>query len=106
MRRGLLLHAMLLGLTFSVWMHADPPREDETPIGPKWWPSEWGADDQRGAAKRLTPQKLLEAKDLIKTGKVYQLGRLYENGMPIPGKRHFSLTIPGRPTGVTEGKNK
>src|SRR5262245_49123876 len=22
----------------------------ETPIGPKWWPSEWGADDERGAA--------------------------------------------------------
>src|SRR5437763_7665813 len=26
--------------------------------------------------------------------------------MPNPGKRHFSLTIPGRPTGVTPGKNK
>jgi kynurenine formamidase len=25
--------------------------------------------------------------------------------MPIPGKRHFSLTIPGRPTGVAPGKN-
>ena len=24
---------------------------DDTPIGSKWWPSEWGADDQRGAAK-------------------------------------------------------
>src|SRR5205085_10829394 len=35
-----------------------------------------------------------------------RLGRRYENGMPIPGKRHVSLTIPGRPTGVTEGKNK
>jgi kynurenine formamidase len=105
MRRGLFLHALLLALAFTVWMHAQPPKE-ETPIGPKWWPSEWGKDDQRGAANRLTPEKLLEAKDLIKTGKVYQLGRLYENGMPMPGKRHFSLTIPGRPTGVHEGKNK
>ena len=33
----------------------------ETPIGPKWWPSPWGADDQRGAANRFTPEKLLEA---------------------------------------------
>ena len=109
MRRGLVLHAMLLALAFTVWMQAQPPggkKEDETPIGPKWWPSEWGADDQKGAANRLTPAKVLEAKALIKTGKVYQLGRLYENGMPIPGKRHFSLTIPGRPTGVAEGKNK
>src|SRR5438270_8201357 len=106
MRRGLFLHALLLALAFTVWMRAQPPKADETPIGPKWWPSEWGKDDQRGAANRLTPEKLLEAKELIKTGKVYQLGRLYENGMPMPGKRHFSLTMPGRPTGVTEGKNK
>jgi hypothetical protein len=35
---------------------------------------------------------VLEAKDLITTGKVYQLGREYESDMPIAGKRHFSLT--------------
>lgn len=109
MFRGLLLSALVL--SFALVVRGEPPaekkaNEDETPIGPKWWPSEWGADDQRGAANRLTPEKVLEAKGLIRTGKVYQLGRLYENGMPIPGKRHFSLTIPGRPTGVTEGKNK
>src|SRR4051812_46030911 len=103
MRRGLFLHGMLLALAFVVWLNAQPPsgkraadaKEDETPIGPKWWPSEWGAEDQRGAANRLTAEKLLEAKALIRTGKVYQLGRLYEHGMPMPGKRHFSLTIPG-----------
>src|SRR5437867_9660185 len=85
---------------------AAEPGKDETPIGPKWWPSEWGADDQRGAANRQTPQKVLEAKDLITTGKVYQLGRAYESGMPIPGKRHYSLTIPGLPTGKPSGKNQ
>src|SRR5262245_24908436 len=47
-----------------------PPAEPETPIGAKWWPSEWGPDDQRGAANRLTPQKVLEAKELITTGKI------------------------------------
>src|SRR5207237_8556123 len=103
MRRGLLLHAMLLALAFGLWLRAQPPKEDETPIGSKWWPSEWGAADQRGAANRLTAEKVLEAKALIKTGTVYQLGRLYEHGMPIPGKRHFSLTIPGMPTGVSAG---
>ncbi|MDB5390926.1 MAG: Cyclase [Planctomycetaceae bacterium] len=71
----------------------------ETPIGPKWWPSEWGEEDQRGAANRLTADKVLEARDLIREGKIYQLGRLYEHGMPVPGKRHYSLTIPGLPTG-------
>src|SRR3954465_5185345 len=74
--------------------------------GPKWWPSEWGPDDQRGAANRLTPAKVLEGSRLIREGKVYSLGRVYEHGMPLPGKRHFSLTIPGRPTGGPEGKNR
>ena len=78
----------------------------QTPIGSKWWPSRWGADDQRGAANHITPQKVLEAGQLIKEGQIYQLGRVYEHGMPIPGKRHFSLTIPGLPTGLPSGENR
>src|SRR5207237_7027627 len=80
--------------------------QQETPIGPPWWPSEWGAADQRGAANRLTPQKVLEATRLVKDGKVYQLGHVYEHGMPLFGKRHFSLTIPGSPTGGPDGANR
>ncbi len=78
----------------------------ETPVGAKWWPSEWGAEDQRGAANRQTAAKVLEATQLIRTGKVYQLGRIYQEGMPLAGKRHFKLTIPGSPTGVSTGKNQ
>ena len=59
-----------------------------------WYPSRWGADDQRGAANRITPAKVLEARDLITRGAVYQLGRTYEAGMPLFGTRHFSLRIP------------
>jgi kynurenine formamidase len=69
-----------------------------TSIGPveaqRWYPSRWGAADQRGAANRMTPAKTLEAKDLIKQGNVYQLGRVYESGMPMFGTRHYSLRIP------------
>src|SRR5215212_8958862 len=60
-----------------------------------WYPSRWGANDQRGAANRITPAKVLEAKNLITRGTVYQLGRTYESGMPMFGTRHFSLRIPG-----------
>jgi kynurenine formamidase len=60
----------------------------------RWYPSRWGADDQRGAANRLTPAKVLEAKNLITKGNVYQLGHVYEPGMPMYGTRHFSLRIP------------
>jgi kynurenine formamidase len=72
----------------------------------RWWPSEWGPDDQRGAANRWTPEKVLEAKSLISKGDIIQLGRVYEHGMPIPGKRHYSLTIPGLPTGGPVGKSQ
>ena len=60
----------------------------------RFYPSRWGADDQRGAANRITPAKVLEARDLITRGTVYQLGRTYEAGMPLFGTRHFSLRIP------------
>jgi kynurenine formamidase len=60
----------------------------------RWYPSRWGADDQRGAANRLTPAKVLEAKNAITRGTVYQLGHVYEPGMPMFGTRHYSLRIP------------
>ena len=59
-----------------------------------WYPSPWGPTDQRGAANRITAAKVLEAKNLITRGTVYQLGRTYEAGMPLFGTRHFSLRIP------------
>ena len=79
---------------------------EETPIGPVWWPSPWGKDDERGAINRLGPKHVRDAGQLIRQGKIYQLGRVYEHGMPLPGKRHFSLTIPGSPTGGPDGQNR
>jgi kynurenine formamidase len=69
-----------------------------------WYPSRWGASDQRGAANRVTPGKVLEAKNLISRGQTYQLGRVYESGMPIFGTRHYSLRIPKAfgPNGTNE----
>jgi len=101
--------AFVFGCVFGlvIWGFAGHgATEDPTPIGPRWWPSEWGPGDQRGAANRLTALRVKEASRLIRDGRVYSLGRLYEYGMPLPGKRHFSLTIPGSPTGGPTGKNQ
>lgn len=113
MRRNLslgLIAALVTGANLFLFAQGGPkdppPAGGETPIGDKWWPSEWGPDDQRGAANRQGPKKVLEAKDLITEGKTYQLGREYTSEMPNFGKRHYSLTIPGLPTGKPMGKNQ
>ena len=78
----------------------------QTPIGPPWWPSRWGAGDEAGASNWITPTKVLAATRLVKTGKIYEMGRVYEAGMPLFGQRVFSLRIPGTPSGGPFGKNQ
>ncbi|HRK18318.1 MAG TPA: cyclase family protein [Hyphomicrobiaceae bacterium] len=78
----------------------------ETPVGAKWWPSKWGAEDQAGASNHITPAKILDALKSVKSGKVYELGRLYESSMPKFGDRAFTLRIPGAPTGGPLGNNR
>ena len=65
----------------------------------EWWPSEWGPEDERGASNRITADRIVQAARLITEGRIYSLGRVYEPGMPSFGNRHFSLTLPGKPTG-------
>ena len=78
----------------------------QSPTEPPWWPSEWGAEDERGAANRITPEKVLEAIALIDEGRIFELGREYEAEMPLFPGRHYSLTIPGGPTAGPLGENQ
>lgn len=72
-----------------------------------WWPhAQWGAGDQAGASNWNTPEKLLKAITLVETGKVYELGHVYERGMPLVGKRSYNLYIPSFPTYAPSGDNK
>lgn len=91
-----------LVLTVGIGLSA-PVTAQEVPD--TWLPSEWGPEDQRGAANLLGPAKVLEAAALIGEGRVYSLGRVYEPGMPLFGDRHYSLTIPGAPTGGPLGES-
>src|SRR5262245_8426942 len=77
------------------------------PLGGQWWPSPWGAKDERGANNRITPAKVIEAARLIKTGKIYPLGRVLEKGIPLFGERLGAhVVIPGGPTGGPFGAHK
>ncbi len=66
----------------------------QSPDPPQRGSSKWGAEDQRGAANLLTPAKVLEAVRLVKKGQVYQLGRVYEESMPLVSHRHYSVIMP------------
>lgn len=70
--------------------------------------SRWGPDDTLGAINRLSPERVLEAASLIRTGKTYALG--VETGPETPAfpPRYFSMTIlqPGDGTGQPMGENR
>ena len=54
--------------------------------------SEWGRDDQIGAANRITPERTIAAASLVKTGASHPLGIVITPGMPAyPGKEGKGL---------------
>ena len=46
-------------------------------------PSKWGPDDEIGNVNLITPQTVLEASKLVKTGKTYGLGITIDNQAEI-----------------------
>lgn len=51
--------------------------------------SRWGRGDEAGSSNTQTPAKVLQAVKLIKKGKKYPLGHVYEPTMPLfPGNTH------------------
>ncbi len=83
---------------------------DEHHLPEKWWPSPWGATDQKGALNHLRPATVLRATKLITDGEIYDMTHVYEESMPLfsltPGKRKFTLSIPGAPSWGPIGENR
>ncbi|QCI67117.1 cyclase family protein [Phreatobacter stygius] len=109
-RRDFLKGAAVGGVVAAASLHvaqmAVTPAQAQTPAVQPWWPSRWGADDQIGATNHITPQKVLEAAQWIRDGKIYRIGRMSEAAMPKFGDRAFTLRIPGNPTGGPFAGNK
>ena len=55
--------------------------------------SKWGEGDELGNANLLTKELVLEASDLIKTGKVYSLGLVIDQNTPAYPPRSLSLSV-------------
>jgi hypothetical protein len=56
-------------------------------------PSEWGADDQIGAANRITPERTVAAAQLVKQGASHPLGIVITPGMPAYPPRFTQLQV-------------
>ena len=54
-------------------------------------PSKWGPGDERGSGNHMKPETVLRAARLIKTGEVFELGRVLAEGMPLPAGRRFEI---------------
>jgi kynurenine formamidase len=56
-------------------------------------PSKWGAGDERGSGNHMKPESVLRAVRLMKTGEVFELGRVLSGSMPFFGTRRFEVTL-------------
>jgi hypothetical protein len=69
-----------------------------------WWPSVHGAKDQAGNSNLITPDKIVKALRIPKTGQTYELGHIYEPNMPQYGNRPYYITVQPAPTPQKEGQ--
>jgi hypothetical protein len=58
-----------------------------------WTKSKWGPNDEIGAANYMTPELVLKAASLVKTGKTYALGIPVDSKTPAYPPRGFKITI-------------
>ena len=110
-RRALLTAGLVGGAVAATALMSGAAHAQGTtaPIGtdkPFWPHPKWGKDDVAGASNYITPAKVLDTVKYIKDGKVYRIGRVYDQEMPKFGARVFALRIPGSPTGGPFGGNK
>jgi kynurenine formamidase len=73
-----------------------------------WYPSRYGADDTIGAANNLSPEAVLKAARLVRTGKTYPLGVPTGPDTPAYPPRWYHLTVLqlGASDGATLGSNQ
>ena len=82
----------------------------------RWWPSPFGKDDQQGMLNHITDAKRREALALVREGRLYDLGHILDEKVPVFPGRYFRQTLittahhinadPGEPPPTGLGDNK
>ncbi|MDT8429603.1 MAG: cyclase family protein [Pseudomonadales bacterium] len=71
-----------------------------------WAPSTYGAEDRIGAANNLSPERVLQAAELIQLGKVYSLGVETAEDSPAYSGRSYDISIVASGTNVEVGADQ
>jgi kynurenine formamidase len=58
-----------------------------------WWPSAFGPEDQIGMLNHVTDAKRAEAMRLVRNGRLYDLGHVLDEHVPVFPGRHFNQTL-------------
>ena len=85
MRSAIVAFALMAAVVPAAAQSWQPPADTQR------CPSKWGKDDQRGAGNHMKPETVLRAARLIKTGEVFELGRVLSESMPMPAGRRFEI---------------
>src|SRR4051794_26322634 len=84
----------------SLPRHADLPVSADAPPGSSW--GIWGEDDKFGCLNLLTPERVVKAASLIRTGRVFALNAPAElPDPPLFGRARFTHEVTGRPGGAS-----
>ena len=59
----------------------------------RWWPSPFGEEDQRGMLNHITHAKRLAALGSVRFGRLYDLGHVLDESVPVFPGRYFRQTL-------------
>ena len=82
---------LVLGTVLSFWSSIASAQSWQPPADSQRCPSKWGSGDQRGSGNHMKPETVLRATRLIRTGEVFELGRVLSDSMPLSAGRRFEV---------------
>ena len=82
---------LVVGGVIGFWCSTASAQPWRPPADTERCPSKWGAADQRGSGNHMKPETVLRAARLIRTGEVFELGRVLSDTMPLSAGRRFEV---------------
>src|SRR5437868_839400 len=74
-------------------MHHAPPRTGVTTTADRWWPSPFGENDEHGMLNHITEVKRRTALASVREGRIYDLGHVLDERVPVFPGRAFHQTL-------------